>query len=154
MSQMQSSLTSLLRFLASFSSEKITFVVRLTQFMAIENLSSFSVFTRIMTANPNNFISNALPADKLTIFETKDILYHFNAGWLYNNKCDTEFRRRVDREIIGLRVDGSVSLIHSSTPIYLPHSDCSQHLYCSYTLRLTQHAFPILLPSILISSVK
>lgn len=52
-----------------------------------------------------------LPTDTLTIFETKDILYHFNGGWLYNEKVDPSRRLQTDREIIGLRIAGTLRKI-------------------------------------------
>lgn len=45
--------------------------------------------------------------ETLTIFETKDLLYQFNAGWLYNSQVDEERRKVVDRELVGLRIDGT-----------------------------------------------
>lgn len=76
----------------------------------------------------------APPADKLTIFETNDILYHFNGGWLYNNRCDPQFRKQVDREIIALRMNGVVSLTallsahvsQTRSSLFILSSKCTQ----------------------------
>ena len=46
--------------------------------------------------------------DQLTIFNTRDVLYHFNAGWLYNMNVDEERRKQVDRELVALRINGTV----------------------------------------------
>ncbi|CAN8073779.1 unnamed protein product [Agarophyton chilense] len=43
---------------------------------------------------------------ELTVFETQDVLYQFNGGWLYNSKVSEERRMLVDRELVGLRVKG------------------------------------------------
>lgn len=44
---------------------------------------------------------------EMMIFETKETLFNFNAGWLYNEGSDEEFRMRVDRELVGLRINGT-----------------------------------------------
>eukprot|EP00178_Gracilaria_changii_P021142 TRINITY_DN62989_c0_g1_i1.p1 TRINITY_DN62989_c0_g1~~TRINITY_DN62989_c0_g1_i1.p1 ORF type:complete len:556 (+),score=71.52 TRINITY_DN62989_c0_g1_i1:423-2090(+) len=44
--------------------------------------------------------------DELSIFETKDVLYQFNGGWLYNFAVGEERRLQVDRELVGLRIKG------------------------------------------------
>lgn len=45
---------------------------------------------------------------ELTIFETRDILYQFNAGWLYNDVTDVAVRTRIDRELVALRINGTI----------------------------------------------
>lgn len=47
-------------------------------------------------------------AGELTVFETRDVLYHFNAGWLYNDRCDQEMKKQIDRELVALRINGSI----------------------------------------------
>eukprot|EP00177_Eucheuma_denticulatum_P000477 GFKZ01000839.1.p1 GENE.GFKZ01000839.1~~GFKZ01000839.1.p1 ORF type:complete len:565 (+),score=72.70 GFKZ01000839.1:73-1767(+) len=44
---------------------------------------------------------------EMMIFETKETLFNFNAGWLYNEGSDKEFRMKVDRELVGLRINGT-----------------------------------------------
>lgn len=46
-------------------------------------------------------------------------MYQFNGGWLYNSKVDTSARKRVDRELTGLRKDGVIrSLTNRRTAEY------------------------------------
>lgn len=48
---------------------------------------------------------------RLAVYDTQDVLYAFNGGWLYNNASDEEMRREVDREILFLRTQGDVCYI-------------------------------------------
>lgn len=48
-------------------------------------------------------------AERVTVFETEDVLYQFNAGWLYNRNVSVRRRQAIDRELVGLRIDGTVS---------------------------------------------
>lgn len=48
-------------------------------------------------------------AENLTIFQTREDLYQFNAGWFYNSEVNISQRKQIDRELIGLRINGTVS---------------------------------------------
>lgn len=47
--------------------------------------------------------------EKLTIYNTKDTLFKFNGGWLYNDQVADEERKLVDRELIALRANGTTA---------------------------------------------
>lgn len=53
-------------------------------------------------------INEVSSCDNLTIFETQDVLYQFNGGWLYNSRVNDTDRKLIDRELISLRIDGTV----------------------------------------------
>ena len=54
------------------------------------------------------FLLLLLLTGDLTVFRTRDILYQFNAGWLYNEAVDATWRSVVDRQLLGLRIKGKV----------------------------------------------
>lgn len=54
----------------------------------------------------------------LTIFETKDVLYEFNGGWLYNAAVNDTLRRQIDRDILSLRISGKVRDRYASDCVF------------------------------------
>lgn len=46
--------------------------------------------------------------DKLAMYQTNDILYQFNGGWLYNRAEEERTRREIDRELSDLTSSGKV----------------------------------------------
>lgn len=72
-------------------------------------------------------------AETLTIFETKDkdSLYQFNAGWLYNSQVEDTFRKKVDRELVALRINGAVRAHISLCTLHacLPRSPANQSFF-------------------------
>lgn len=51
--------------------------------------------------------------DKFAIYKTRNALYAFNAGSLYNSAVDPKQRKKIDRQLLALRINGEVSPIKS-----------------------------------------
>lgn len=57
--------------------------------------------------------------DKFAIYKTRNALYAFNAGSLYNSAIDSKQRKQIDRELLALRINGEVSGIENKfTELY------------------------------------
>lgn len=48
-------------------------------------------------------------ADMLAEYETKDVLFHFGGGILYNRQVNQTRRKMIDSELTKLRIAGTVS---------------------------------------------
>ncbi|CAN8071743.1 unnamed protein product [Agarophyton chilense] len=56
-----------------------------------------------------HLIKSRASCESVTIFETKRSIHHFNSGWLFNEQVPTEKRRKLDRELMALKIDGTLS---------------------------------------------
>ncbi|CAN8075781.1 unnamed protein product [Agarophyton chilense] len=56
----------------------------------------------------NFLVHQVSDCEELTITDTKESLHKFNSGWLHNKRVDKSKRRTFDRELVFLRIDGTV----------------------------------------------
>lgn len=61
--------------------------------------------------HPNLAITLCDCADTLTVFETKDSLYRFNSGWLFNDATTREERDIVNRNLTQMRVENIIKKV-------------------------------------------
>ncbi|CAN8071745.1 unnamed protein product [Agarophyton chilense] len=96
-----------------------------------------------------HLIKSRASCESVTIFETKRSIHHFNSGWLFNEQVPTEKRRKLDRELMALKMDGTISsLVGGRADVCEANSTSS----ITYAIILIPAAF-LVFPPLLCSAV-
>ncbi|KAI0559716.1 hypothetical protein FGB62_139g223 [Gracilaria domingensis] len=75
----------------------------------------------------NHFIHEFADCNVLTEWTSRQPLPSFNIGWLYNKEVSDDERMSLNREIVGLRINGTVSDVISRTRGDMTCSDQTVH---------------------------
>lgn len=71
--------------------------------------NSRNVEVTVTTATTARYVLNSMNSMQRRMVRGTHKLFRLSSGWLYNRAVDEEYRKKIDSQLIALRISGTVS---------------------------------------------